>query len=1066
MKLDTDSIVKRFVEAVPICKANTDSFNDFATKRISELISSLRPVKCCHHNSDGTKRELEIKITGGILTPPVMLEEDGTSRPITPNECRLRNITYASPLYVDVIVKRNDGKPPSVLKDVYFGRIPIMVYSYICHVKDSKDRIKYGECPQDPGGYFIIHGMEKSLVGQKAPMYNRLITYKRNNSFAVAVKSEKNHRVFVTTIKYKPNSPLMCTFPRLVDETPIMYILLTLGNTLDQIKSAFNAEELALLDASFQHLPDNPKEHVMIREVYKLNCTKEQRLQDTLENLFLPHIKMKYKSLYIINMIKELLAMPTKKLEATDRDSASNQRVEMSCTLLSTLFLHLIIKTSNDLRLVINKYLGKLKRGVTDEKLLKIFNDNTSITDGLQYAMSTGNWNTTFVNRTNRKGVAQQLQRLSQLATISQLRRISSCISGEQKLTKPRYLHGSHWGRYCPAETPEGMNVGLETQLSVQAYVSLFTNPQIISKVISQFILEKNIYNVSKGVTVYINGIYEGNTNHADKVLEIVRRGRRSGQFSKDISISLNRNIIHISTTAGRICRPLLIVSEGKLVYNNENCDEMPWLQLLASGIIEYLDCEEENTMLVAFKYDQVNKDHTHCEIDCTMLNGVSATCIPYSCRNPAPRNCYQSAMGKQAQGVAQTNYQLRFDTTSNILQYSQKPLVSTKLANLYGINETPNGFNAVVAICPFQGFGQEDSIIVNQYALDRGMARADHYKTYRENLHEKEHTLFERPTKKKKFGKYNKLDVDGFVFPGTKIEKRDAIIGKTKEVLNFDGKSKDDISILADLNGTIDDVLIYQERDGTKGVKIKERTTQIPTIGDKFSSRHGQKGTIGLTVRGEDLPFNYDGISPDIIVNPHAFPSRMTVGHWLEMMTGKVASLSGNIADASPFNGVTVQDISKELKQHGFQQQGDETLICGITGQQMKCKIFMGCIFYQRLKHMVDYKIHARGRGRRNALTGQPNDGRSNGGGLRVGEMEKDSMNSHGVPYLINERMLISSDAHKIKLCPVCHSQFNIKDGTCTVCDSKPKTVQIPYAANLLMMELQSMCINVKIKV
>ena len=233
--------------------------------------------------------------------------------------------------------------------------------------------------------------------------------------------------------------------------------------------------------------------------------------------------------------------------------------------------------------------------------------------------MSTGNWNTTFVNRTNRKGVAQQLQRLSQLATISQLRRISSCISGEQKLTKPRYLHGSHWGRYCPAETPEGMNVGLETQLSVQAYVSLFTNPQIISKVISQFILEKNIYNVSKGVTVYINGIYEGNTNHADKVLEIVRRGRRSGQFSKDISISLNRNIIHISTTAGRICRPLLIVSKGNLVYNNKDCDQMPWLKLLASGVIEYLDCEEENTMLVAFKYDQVNKDHTHCEIDCTI---------------------------------------------------------------------------------------------------------------------------------------------------------------------------------------------------------------------------------------------------------------------------------------------------------------------------------------------------------------------------------------------------------------------------------------------------------------
>ncbi len=1062
--LNTDSIIQRFVDAVPLCKASTDSFNDFATKRIKELISSLKPIKCCHHNSDGTKKEMELNITGGILTPPVMLEQDGTSRPITPIECRLRNITYASPLYVDVCVTR-DGKS-EVLNDVYFGRVPIMIYSYICHANDPKQRVKYGECTQDPGGYFIIHGMEKSLVGQKAPMYNRLITYKRNSSCAVAVKSEKNHRVFVTTIKYKSNSPLMCTFPRLKDETPIMYILLALGNSVEEIKSAFNPEELAMLDASFQNIPENPKDHVVITEVYKLNCTKEERLKDTLENLFLPHIKMKYKSLYIINMIKELLAIATGKIEPTDRDSAANQRVEMCCTLLSTLFLHLLIKTCNDIRLMINKFLNKLKNGINNKKLLKIFNDNTSITDGLQYALSTGNWNTTFVNRTQRKGVAQALQRLSALATISQLRRISSCISGEQKLTKPRYLHGSHWGRYCPAETPEGMNVGLETQLTVQAYVSLFTDPTVISKVISQFILPKTMSNVSKGTTVYINGIYEGNTMKDKRLIDIVRQGRRSGQFSKDISISLNRNIIHISTTAGRICRPLLIVSNGTLIYSKKKkADSMPWLKLLASGIIEYLDCEEEDTMLVAFKYDQI-KDHTHCEIDCTMINGVAAACIPYSDRNPAPRNTYQSAMGKQAQGVAQLNHNLRFDTTSNILQYSQKPLVSTKLADLYGINKTPSGFNAVVAICPFQGFGQEDSIIVNQYALDRGMARADHYKTYRESLNEKEVTAFERPLKKKKFGTYSKLDVDGFVMPNTKIEPRDAIIGKTKEFMDNGEMKKDDISILSELSGRIDEVLVYEGRDGGKEIKTRLRTTQIPTIGDKFSSRHGQKGTIGLKVMGEDLPFNHQGITPDIIVNPHAFPSRMTVGHWLEMLSGKVSSLSGKMADSSPFNGVTVEDIASELKEHGFQPHGNETLICGITGEQMKCQIFMGCIFYQRLKHMVDYKIHARGRGRRNALTGQPNDGRSNGGGLRVGEMEKDSMNSHGVPYLINERMLISSDAHKIKVCPTCHSQFNVKDDTCTLCMTKTKTVQVPYAANLLMMELQSMCINVEVVV
>jgi len=1048
--MNTDSIVERFVHAVPICKASTDSFNDFATKRISELIASLRPIHCCHHTKD-TKKELTLSFSGGTLTPPVMLEQDGTSRPIKPQECRLRNITYASPLYIDVLVKRGDKS--TILRDVYFGKIPIMIYSYICHLKD-KDRIAHDECPNDPGGYFIIHGMEKSLVGQKAPMYNRLISYKRNNSCAVAVKSEKNHRIYVTTLKFKPNTAVTCTFPRLQDEIPVMYLLLTLGNTMEEIRSAFSDQELVLLAPSFRHIPENPKDHVVIREVYKVNSSKEERLQDTLENLFLPHMEMQYKSLYVIHMIKELLAVSTNKIKPTDRDSVANQRVEMSCTLLSTLFLHLMIKTSNDLRLMINKYLGKLKN-ITDKKLLKMFNDNTSITDGFQYAMSTGNWNTSFVNRTQRVGVAQALQRLSQLATISQLRRISSAINSEQKLTKPRYLHGSHWGRYCPAETPEGMNVGLETQLSIQAYVSLHTDPKVISKVISQFLLPKCMANVNKGISVYINGIYEGNTNRAEHLVNTVRKGRRSGQFSKDMSVSLKNNI-HISTTAGRICRPLLICDNGvEYIKRLPQSDSMSWNEMLTTGIIEYLDCEEEDTMLVAFRYDQVT-DHTHSEIDCAMINGVSAACIPYSDRNPAPRNTYQSAMGKQAQGVAQLNFRQRYDTTANILQYTQKPLVSTKLAKLY--DNPQAGFNAVVCVCPFMGYGQEDSIIVNQYALDRGMARADHYKTIKESTHAKEKSVFQKPSRKKKFAKYHKLDVDGLVKPGTEIQKRDAIIGKTKD--------KEDISILSELSGRIDSVLVHEGRGGDKEIKSRIRTTQIPTIGDKFSSRHGQKGTIGLKVLGENLPFNVDGISPDIIVNPHAFPSRMTVGHWLEMLTGKTAALSGKIADASPFNKVTVSDIAKELKKYGFQCMGNEVLIDGITGEMHTVPIFMGCIFYQRLKHMVDFKIHARGRGRRNALTGQPNDGRSNGGGLRVGEMEKDSMNSHGVPYLINERMLISSDAHEIRVCPMCKNQFNIKDSICTVCKSKAKTVQVPYAANLLMMELQSMCINTKIKV
>ena len=250
----------------------------------------------------------------------------------------------------------------------------------------------------------------------------------------------------------------------------------------------------------------------------------------------------------------------------------------------------------------------------------------------------------------------------------------------------------------------------------------------------------------------------------------------------------------------------------------------------------------------------------------------------------------------------------------------------------------------------------------------------------------------------------------------------------------------------MAAAKGTVDKVTMYQERNGDRAVKVRVRQTRVPVIGDKFSSRHGQKGTIGMLYTQEDMPYNIDGIVPDIIINPHAIPSRMTIGHLIECLTGKVSAIKGEFGDASPFKGRKVEDIMEQLKTAGFNRRADEQLYNGFTGKPLKAKIFIGPTYYQRLKHMVNDKIHARGRGRRNALTHQPNDGRSNGGGLRVGEMEKDSFNAHGVPYVINERMCVSSDAHEMTI--------------------KGKKVTIPYAAKLLFEELQSMCIKVDLQV
>ena len=1043
-----ESIVKRFVSEISLTKQFTDSFDDFTQKRVQEVIALMRPIRTST-TINGDEETITLKIRGGSVKDPIMLEKDGTVRPIYPNECRIRNLTYSSPLYVDVDVERSNGKNTTI-KDVYIGRIPIMVYSGMCHLSNKKDRVKHDECDKDPGGYFIVNGNEKSLLGQKASMHNRMITYLKNGISACAVKSERNKRVHVTTIKYKDNTAISCTFPRLEEEIPLLVLLMAMGVDVNEIRKVFDNEENACLEASYRNLPDTREEarrRIRIREVYNVGLSEDERLDNALKNVLVPHMSVEDKPLFLVSMIQELLSVATNKVDPTDRDSVANQRVETSCTLLSTLFLHLMIKMCNDTRLLCQKSLPKLKRGITDEKIRNWLSKSNTITDGFQYSLATGNWNTTFVDRQQRHGVAQALQRLTYISTISQLRRVSSAVDKTQKLPKPRYLHGSHWGRYCPAETPEGGPCGLETQLTVQSYISLQRDPQAIRRVIQQYLLEKTIDNL-KHTRVYINGIYEGSTSNPQRLVETVLFMRRSGQYPKDMSVTFKkwRNTIHISTTSGRICRPLLIVKDGKCVYKNtRDADSMSFNQLLCEGVIEYLDCEEEDTAYVAFFPKDITTEHTHCEISNSMMNGLCAATIPFSDRNPGVRNTYQCAMAKQAQGVNASNFQLRMDTTTNIMWYGQKPLVSTNLANEYGVHDLPTGINAIVAIMPFHGFNQEDSIIVNQSALDRGFARADTYKTIKESLSGKQFSLFEKPEKKRRVGKYNSLEEDGMLRPGVPVNKGDCIIGK----VSYDSENKkhgEDNSKMAAAKGTIDKVTMYQERNGDRAVKVRVRQTRIPVIGDKFSSRHGQKGTVGMLYTQEDMPFTIDGIVPDIIINPHAIPSRMTIGHLIECLTGKVSAIKGEFGDASPFTGRKVEDIMQELKEAGFNQRADEQLYNGFTGKPLKAKIFMGPTFYQRLKHMVNDKIHARGRGRRNQLTHQPNDGRSNGGGLRVGEMEKDSFNSHGVPYVINERMCISSDAHEMTI--------------------KGKKVTIPYAAKLLFEELQSMCIKVDLQV
>ncbi|KAF9728970.1 DNA-dependent RNA polymerase II [Paraphaeosphaeria minitans] len=557
---------------------------------------------------------------------------------------------------------------------------------------------------------------------------------------------------------------------------------------------------------------------------------------------------------------------------------------------------------------------------------------------------------------------------------------------------------------------------------------------------------------------------------------------------------------------------------------NEEDTDahQYGWKGLLHDGCVEYLDAEEEESAMIVMSpedltdWRQVTKEgqiepgkpdytleeykplrlaplkppvnrtvnaYTHCEIHPAMILGICASIIPFPDHNQSPRNTYQSAMGKQAMGVALTNYALRMETMMNVLYYPQKPLATTRSMEYLRFRELPAGQNAIVAIACYSGYNQEDSVIMNQSSIDRGLFRSLFYRAYTEqekrigvNVLEQ----FEKPTRmdtmRMKGGTYDKLDDDGIVAPGVRVSGDDIIIGKTAPIPNDDAKelgqksanhTKRDVStpLRSTENGIVDQVLFTTNTEGLRFVKVRTRTTKVPQIGDKFASRHGQKGTIGITYRQEDMPFTRDGLTPDIVINPHAIPSRMTIAHLVECLLSKVGAINAQEGDATPFCGVTVDHVSDLLEKADFQKRGFEIMYNGHTGRKMRAQVFLGPTYYQRLRHMVDDKIHARARGPLQILTRQPVEGRARDGGLRFGEMERDCMIAHGAAAFLKERLFEVSDAYRVHVCDICGLMSpiaQIKKGQyeCRPCHNKTRIsqIQIPYAAKLLFQELMAM--------
>lgn len=885
-------------------------------------------------------------------------------------------------------------------------------------------------------------------------------------------------------------------------------------------------------------------------------------IMDILYNWFIPHMgtsNFSEKAAFLGYMTRELLKTKWEMLEVTDRDNYTYKRIDVGGFLMSTMFRDLYFRVRNFLEQSINTNYNELDKKqsiivnddfksninelLVNEGNISTFLNQEIITDGFKYAFKNC-WG--LKNAPCKEGVVQDLARLTYLGMISHVRRVVTPLGSSSKLRGPHMLHLSTYGILCPIETPDGGNVGVKTNISILTDVTFGTNSSGIYQalldnhliLVNQFPIDTIVKNKDL-VTVFLNGRLVGYHKYPNIIVNRLKLLRRNALINIYTSIAwyIDRMEIKISTDSGRSCHPMLIVEENKLLINSSHLTAIKngsinWYHLIAGrdnwnqydpryyktqktneelkmsgGVIEFIDTEELNTCLLAMNYSMLinnpNSRFSHCEINPCIIFGIMGSIIPYVQTNQLPRNLYSCGQGKQAIGVYASNYLNRMDTKTQVLYYPQKSLIQNRISKHLYNNTLPYGMNAIICIACYTGYNQDDSIIFNKSAVERGLFRSIKYRTYSIREEQNEYTGLRSKicnpylisderivVQNLKPGNYNKLGLNGIIKEGVKADENDIVVGKVIMTNNYDSDGK---QIYLDASeyvrraetGTVDKTFFSYDNNGFMFVKVRLRKEKIPELGDKFASRSGQKGIMGMLLNEADMPVSAKGIRPDMIINPQAFPKRMTISQFVESYFAKGCSLLGIFGDSSPFQTIPIEKIGSVLEGLGYERYGCELLYNGSTGEQLESDIFIGPTYYERLQHQVEDKIHSRAEGAVTMLSKQPTGGRSIGGGLRIGEMERDSLLAHGVAGFIKETMADRSDSTDVIICCGCGqiAMANVQKNIyhCYNCNSsrvyyeknrmhKEQTetsknefelLQIPYAMKLLTQELEGMSIQ-----
>ena len=1094
-------VIQDILKREGIAKQHLNSFDEFLERGLQSIIKEVDKI-----DIENAEYPYKIQLGKVKLQQPRMMELDGSITHITPAEARLRNVSYAAPVMMEASVIE-DGK---ILESrfVHIGDVPVMAKSNACILNNFSNSklIDYGEDPNDPGGYFIINGSERVIVGLEDLSYNKIIVDRETLGGNIVFKA----KVYSSIVGYraklelvmKNDGLIVARIPGSPVDIPVVTLMRALGLESDKEIAAVVSlvDELQdELEGSFEKAGDVPTSKDAVVYISKriapgmLEEFQIKRAETLLDWGLLPHLgkhpeNRKEKAQFLGEAACKLLELKLGWITPDDKDHYGNKVIKFAGQMLADLFRTAFRNLVRDMKYQLER--SGQKRGIN---AVAAAIRPGIITDKLNNAIATGNWGR------GRVGVTQLLDRTNYLSTISHLRRIQSPLSRTQPNFEARDLHATHFGRICPSETPEGSNCGLVKNLALSGIISVnVPSEEIIEKLYDlgtvHFFDAKDDLK-KDGTRIFVDGRLIGYYKDGLELAESLRDLRRNSKIHPHVGVSFHKSDenedatrrLYVNCNAGRVLRPLIIIKDNKPLLTQDLLDKiskklLSWTDLLRMSVLELIDANEEENCYVTLD-DKDTKKYTHLEVFPPSILGAGASIIPYPEHNQSPRNTYESAMAKQSLGFSTPMMNTSTYVRQHLMLYPQVPAVNTKAMKLLGLEDRPAGQNCVVAVLPFDGYNIEDAIVLSQASVDRGLGRTFFFRIYDAEAKQYPGGMrdsFEIPNAEdnirgyKGERAYRLLEEDGVVASESPVKGGDILIGKTspprfmEEYREFESsgpyRRDTSIGVRPSEAGVIDTVVMTQSNEGGKMYKIRARDMRIPEIGDKFASRHGQKGVMGLLAKAEDLPYTAEGMSPDVLINPHAFPSRMTVGMMMESVCGKAASFRGKRFDGSAFVGEKMDEVKKVMDAHDFKYSGKEIMYDGRTGKAFPVDVFIGVVYYQKLHHMVADKIHARARGQVQMLTKQPTEGRARGGGLRFGEMERDCLIAYGASMILKDRLLDESDKSDIFVCERCglvaYHDVKQRKYVCRVCGDKAKvsSVSVAYAFKLLLQEMQSL--------